>query len=217
MLLNPRSNRFGSVAAGGAVALAMVCMLLAAACTPKSTNSAQGPNGTPPPPPPPIVTSSGAPLQRVAVIVIPDKGFNAVRAENMALEDLTRKGYLLASRSDIDMILREQKLQYNQLMEKDFRVKLAELLNVQAMFVIEATSIYRGYNQGKEYFDVRAVAARLIDAQHGTVLWIKNIERPAPGLVGGLLMLSVSIVAGDIEGDVVEAALKEFPRCAARS
>jgi len=217
MHLNPRSNRFRSVVVGGAMALAMACMLLAAACTPRSTGTAQGTTGTPPPPPPPIVTSAGAPLQRVAVIVIPDKGFNSVRAENMALEDLTHKGYLLASRSDIDMILREQKLQYNQLMEKDFRVKLAELLNVQAMFVIEATSIYRSYNQGKEYFDVRSVAARLIDAQHGTVLWIKNIERPAPGLVEGLVKLSLTIVAGDIEGDVVEAALKEFPRCAARS
>lgn len=214
MLLNPRSNRFGSVAAGGAVALAMVCMLLAAACTPKSTNSGQDPKA---PPPPPIVTSSGAPLQRVAVIAIPDKGFNAVRAENVAMEDLTRKGYLLASRSDIDMILREQKLQYNQLMERDFRVKLAELLNVQAMFIIEATSIYRDNNQGKEYYDVRGVAARLIDAQHGTVLWIKNVERPSPGLVGGLVLLSVSLVAGDVIGDVVETALKEFPRCAPRS
>ena len=161
MHLNPRSDRFRSVVAGGAVTLAMVCLLLAAACTPKSTNSGADPKA---PPPPPIVTSSGAPLQRVAVIAIPDKGFNAVRAENVAMEDLTRKGYLLASRSDIDMILREQKLQYNQLMERDFRVKLAELLNVQAMFIIEATSIYRDNNQGKEYYDVRGVAARLIDA-----------------------------------------------------
>jgi hypothetical protein len=197
----------------------MVCLLLAAACTPRSTGTVQGTAGTQPPPPPPIVTSSGASLQRVAVIVIPDKGFNSVRAENIALEDLSRKGYLLASRSDIDMILREQKLQYNQLMEKDFRVKLAELLNVQAMFVIEATSIYRGYDQGKEYFDVRGIAARLIDAQHGTVLWIKNIERPADGLAANLLLLPVQILAGPNvgRGDVVGDVLKEFPPCAAKS
>ena len=62
--------------------------------------------------------SHSANVQRIAVIVLPHKKMPIAQVQSVAMEVLADKGYIVSSRSDFDRVLKEQKIQSNQLTEK---------------------------------------------------------------------------------------------------
>jgi hypothetical protein len=90
---------------------------------------------------------------------------------------LLNKGYSIASRSDVESIIREMRFQHSGLTDQD-AARLGKLLNVPAVLIVSVTQLrtepYEGYkvNYQPVYYDTTAaMGARLISVEKGEILW----------------------------------------------
>ncbi len=152
--------------------------------------------------------------KRIAVIAIPNRNMPSAQVENVAMERLYDKGYVISSRSDFDRVLREQKIQANQLTEKK-AARIGRILNVDAILILEMTSFSQSRtNNGGTYIARLSLAARLIDVEKAQLIWIVNEKKRQEGIVEVLVGLPMTILAGS-ENDIFESMtskmLSKFP------
>jgi Curli production assembly/transport component CsgG len=173
--------------------------------------------------PPPPETSSDSKFNpqsvpKLAVIVAGQQGrgfggFNATQSDQQRLvEDefvqaLMTKGYSIASRSDVEAIVKEQRFQRSGLTESD-AARLGKILNVPAVLVVRITEaseqnrfVPGGRGQSSE---LRAsLGARLVSVESGSVWWI--------GKQTGSRMATSRGRLPDLVGDVAKSIANAFP------
>ena len=101
--------------------------------------------------------------------------------EDEFIRAIIEKGYTLASRSDINLIKKELKLQQSNVTEVAI-AKKAKILNVSGIIIVDINKVdtqfirsshptprYRGY-----YITNVNISARLISAELGRVVWISS-------------------------------------------
>ncbi|MEW6259427.1 MAG: hypothetical protein AB1547_05920 [Thermodesulfobacteriota bacterium] len=135
---------------------------------------------------PPVADTSFSPsfyqtdIDKVAVLVESQGRLISRNLSYRYLEDdfitaLMRKGYRVASRSDLKKLKIEVNFQHSGLTDFD-AVQIGRMLNIPAIIVVSITSMdrigHRTYNIQK-YFC--AIGARLISVEKGEVLWIGKI------------------------------------------
>jgi hypothetical protein len=161
-----------------------------------------------------LPTTSDHPISRLVVVAVQSKGFSAAKAVSLAEESLCEKGYTIASRRDLDRVLLEQRIQASDLTEKVNAVKIGEILNVDAIFIIQPTSMeVTKTDRGQEILTRLSVSGRLIDAQYGNIIWIKNVESNRGGLFGLPFVVLDQLVGGqdDITTHLTKEILLAFP------
>lgn len=142
---------------------------------------------------------SPANFPKLAVIVEkPTRYSNISEGSFTQLEDsfqtgLLRKGYQVASRSDLRNVLQEIQLSNSGLTDASDAQQLGKQLNVPAILVVKFTNLAVNQRQGdilrgetaNMMSDVHAdVSARLIGVETGEVLWTGNISHQASVAVG---------------------------------
>ncbi|MEI7775569.1 MAG: CsgG/HfaB family protein, partial [Verrucomicrobiota bacterium] len=108
---------------------------------------------------------------------------NEVHGFDRTIEDefipvLLRKGYTLASRSDVDSITKEMRFQNSGMTDKD-AAEVGKMLNVSAVLVVGVTELNTeegyygtpGSYYGRYYFTSGALGVRLISVEKGEILW----------------------------------------------
>jgi len=131
-------------------------------------------------------------IAKVAVFVEEPREFRGLRPAMRTVEDnfigaLMAKGYAIASRSDMDVIMKEMHFQNAGMTDVD-AAKLGKMLNVSAVLVVSATdyqvsrvntpSYLRPKKNSNEpppepEYETRAgIGARLISVQQGEILWV---------------------------------------------
>lgn len=140
----------------------------------------------PPEAPRPVVTTMAAfsPVvyERVAVFVqsrtngVSEGGLREV--EDRFMQALLAKGYILASRSDLAQVLKEQKLQASGVTEKAL-AEAGKALNVAGVLLVSVNRLdAESYTpvirlEGRSYYRATAgISARLISADLAQVMWI---------------------------------------------
>ncbi len=142
-------------------------------------------------------TSDTHQISRLAVIAVPQRGFLSTEAENLAMQAVSRKGYLIVSRSDLQEVLRERHIQQSAFMDRATAVTMRKLLNVDGLLVLQAKKIEMGRMQhGGQYLMSMTLVGRLIDTEHGDVIWIRKVELKPKGLAGLLRSLPEQILVG---------------------
>lgn len=123
------------------------------------------------------IRRAGPPPKKQAIAAnLPD------RVEDAFLTGLLSKGYTAPTRSDLDRVLSEQKLQRSKITEKE-AARVGKILNVRAVMIVSVTEVSVEARKavpgaGKKgrpgpAFEVKgAVSARLIKVETGEVLWI---------------------------------------------
>lgn len=200
--------------------LFFMCIALSvSACVPNQQTAATG--GTETAPVAVIPITANRPITRVAVMTIREKDIPMEKANSVVIEKLIHKGYIVPSIADTNAVLLEQKRQDSvfNIYNKENAVKVGRMLNVDAIFVLELLEI-RGskMSDGHNIINGLSVVGRLVDAQSGSIIWIMNKEEEAPGLLPQILLLPVSIVAGNSVGRISPATAAEkmmaaFPPC----
>jgi hypothetical protein len=139
------------------------------------------------PPPLPVETSTSQNFdpQAVSKLVVLVQANNDYRLRqerdfDRTIEDefipvLMRKGYTMASRSDVNSILKEMHFQNSGMTDQD-AAKLGKMLNVPAVLVVGVTEFkveQRHYEnvQGTFYVTSGALGVRLISVEKGEILW----------------------------------------------
>ena len=158
---------------------------------------------------------------RLAVIAVPQRGFLSTEAEKFAMQALSRKGYLIVSRSDLQEVLREQHMQQSAFMDRATAVTMRKLLNVDGLLVLQAKNIETGRMQhGGQYLISMTLVGRLIDTEHGDVIWIRKIELKPKGLAGLLRSLPEQILVGGHSDPVprlISRMMAHFPAAQIRA
>lgn len=102
--------------------------------------------------------------------------------EDQFVHAAIRKGYTLASRSDMDEVLRELDIQHSDLTEEAL-AEYARLLNVSAILLVSVNEVSTERYEpiiklrNKRYYQTIAnVSARLISAEQGQVVWLGSHE-----------------------------------------
>jgi|GEM_PF-5671366 len=101
--------------------------------------------------------------------------------EDEFMRSILQRGYVLAARSDIDRVLREQRLQSSGVTEEAI-ARVGRALNVPAIIIVSVNSISTSqrrppalYNPSATYYRTTiAVSARLVGAERAEVLWISS-------------------------------------------
>ncbi|WP_077731428.1 CsgG/HfaB family protein [Methylocaldum sp. 14B] len=129
--------------------------------------------------PRPTITVQGAPapsfnpnaITKLAVVVAPIRQSPLRFVEDEIVAQLMRKGYSLATRSDMESILREMQFQHSGLTQAD-AARLGRLLNVPALLLVEVTHLSGVGNGFAGYQPPAAVlSARLVQVEQGEILW----------------------------------------------
>ena len=138
------------------------------------------------PPPLPVETSASQNFdpQAVSKLVVLVQANNDYRQRqerdfDRTIEDefipvLMRKGYSLASRSDVNSILKEMHFQNSGMTDQD-AAKLGKMLNVPAVLVVAVTEfkVEQRHFEGSQpyYVTSGALGVRLISVEKGEILW----------------------------------------------
>lgn len=101
--------------------------------------------------------------------------------EDEFMRAVLQGGYSLASRSDIERLVREQRLQSSGVTEEAI-ARLGRTLNVPAIIIVTINSVSTTrrpapaiYNPQLQYFrTVAEISARLVGAERGEVLWLAS-------------------------------------------
>jgi len=134
-----------------------------------------------------------AKIAKVAVFVEEPREFRSLRPAMRTVEDnfigaLMAKGYAIASRSDMDVIMKEMHFQNAGMTDVD-AAKLGKMLNVSAVLVVSATDYQvsrvntpsyqrllvekmSNLRPDTEYETRASIGARLISVQQGEILWV---------------------------------------------
>ena len=115
-------------------------------------------------------------IDKIAIIVINETRYDLPLRliEDEFFSKTLQKGYKLASRSDIDNVMKEMKFQQSSLSESDAS-KIGQFLNVPAVLIVAVTYFAQdtSYNQGNKTVTNRAaLGGRLIGVENSEVLWI---------------------------------------------
>ena len=105
---------------------------------------------------------------KIAVVVTYHHLLPQRMVEDEFIRELVNKGYQVPARSDINTILEELQLQYNDITDKDAS-RIGKMLNVQAILVVSITSY-------DERLPDLTLGARLIGIEKSDVLWIGSIN-----------------------------------------
>jgi hypothetical protein len=132
-------------------------------------------------------------------------------AEEPFVEALLQKGYTLASRTDMQSVVKEQQFQRAGLTE-DNAAALGKLLNVPAVLVLQiqesTTESQRDPRTGRSQTIGRAaMSARLISVETGAIWWMGKLSESGP--VGG--RNGDSLVLEDVAKNIA-AAFPDKPR-----
>ena len=140
-------------------------------------------------PPPPRAYSQPAPgfntqtLTKLAVFVQRGDFYDVPRGSDRLMEDefisaLFRKGYAVASRSDLEAVMRESRFQNSGLTEKD-AAQIGRMLNVPGVllininqFKITSDNTYTYNGQNVYWYQQIALGARLVSVEKAENLWI---------------------------------------------
>jgi hypothetical protein len=131
---------------------------------------------------------------------------NAERfVEDEFMPVLLKKGYSIATRSDVQAIVKEQRFQRSGLTESD-ATKIGKILNVPAVLIVGITemgSVSKRLGR-RELVEGRvSIGARLIGVETAKVLWIGKCSRARP--------LTTGTDASPLIGDVAKAIALAMP------
>lgn len=135
-----------------------------------------------------------ASVRKIAIIVQPGKNVPQRQIEDEFISILFRKGYQIASRSDLDQILEELHFQNTELTDID-AAKIGKMLNVPVVLVVAVTELYisdytvrvtRGIKNPtttteRRYKAHATMGARLLSVEKGEILWIANESAQSRG------------------------------------
>ena len=99
--------------------------------------------------------------------------------EDDFMRELLVKGYQVPSRSDIDTVLKELRLQHSDITDQN-AAEIGKILNVPAILIISITQ-YEKYKYQTDPFSSPqdfarlTLGARLIDVEKSEVLWVGSI------------------------------------------
>jgi hypothetical protein len=103
--------------------------------------------------------------------------------EDQFLQVLLRKNYIIASRSDVETVLREIKFQQSGITDRDI-AKLGRMLNVPAVLVVTLNDLKTRYVSPNNYeryvynYETSAaLGARLVSVEKAEILWVGNITK----------------------------------------
>lgn len=140
---------------------------------------------------PPVNSSSSrtfnpSSIHKVAIVVQPGKEVSQRQIEDEFIAVLFRKGYQVASRSDLEDIMKELNFQNTELTDKD-AARIGKMLNVPAVLVVAVTelsvsdhkmTLITAGSQTRRtetrYEPHVSMGARLLSVETGEVLWIAN-------------------------------------------
>lgn len=105
--------------------------------------------------------------------------------EDEFMRVLIAKGYILAARSDIDQVLKEQRLQVSGITEsanaESALARAAKVMNVSAVILVSLNSLEtRPYQpvlssgNRRYYLASASISARLIQAERARILWVSS-------------------------------------------
>ncbi|MCW5212052.1 hypothetical protein VU04_03990 [Desulfobulbus sp. TB] len=110
-------------------------------------------------------------IKKLAVIMKPDRRYRNIpyrRVESIFMRDLLKKGYQVASRSDVKQVMEELHFQDSSFTESSI-AKIGRILNVSAMLIVSVTDVSQ-YNNSNSYMST-ALDARLIGVEKAELLW----------------------------------------------
>lgn len=120
-------------------------------------------------------------INKLAVIVLAENQAPTRLMEDIYMSSLLEKGYSVASRSDIDNLMKEMNFQSSGLTDND-AAKLGKILNVSAVIITSVTNMQSQYNSRGQYNYLEGtVGGRLIDVQKGEVLWLGSCSDAIQG------------------------------------
>ncbi|MFL5344278.1 MAG: hypothetical protein ACJ8AT_05765 [Hyalangium sp.] len=124
--------------------------------------------------------------EKVAVVVTDHSGTITQKVILRPVEDeffheLLAKGYSIASRSDLDKVIKERSLQVMNLVERDMPC-VGRLLHAKAILIVSLDDVSQGDivhvfdSNGKETFATlkMTIGARMIDSESAQVLWTSS-------------------------------------------
>lgn len=127
--------------------------------------------------------------EKLAVLAQEDHTTPGLRRimEDRFISGLLSKGYAVASRSDMDIILREIQFQRSGLTDAD-AARIGKMLNVPAVLVVSVTNLQKRYHGGT-YSTTASMSARLVSVETAEILWVNSASHsPSMGdLLGGML------------------------------
>ena len=107
------------------------------------------------------------------------------RIEALAIEALVNRGYVVVNLADVDRAMREAVTRDNGYFDRSVNAQnLGRLLRVDALFILQVTSVKKARDANSRQMVVTAATAtaRLIDSERGSTRWIKSAN--GGGLLG---------------------------------
>jgi len=114
-------------------------------------------------------------IPKIAVLMQEYHGVSTGLIEDEFIAALLDKGYQVASRSDIEYVLKELRFQRSGLTDSD-AAQIGKMLNVPAVLIVEI----RGLKRTKDSVHA-ALGARLVSVERAEVLWISRASYPTLG------------------------------------
>lgn len=153
-------------------------------------------------------TPGGRPIGRIAVVTLERAGIPMARAEDLAVETLVQQGYEIVNLADVRTALKEAVARDNAYFDRAGNTQnLGRLLKVDAILVVQVTEVgtMKDTSTGREMVTRATASGRLIDAERGSVRWIRSAQRATP-FVNIVLFGSAGVVE-----DAVRDVLSAFP------
>lgn len=136
-------------------------------------------------------------VTKVAVLVRDDRRTPTRPIEDAFVIELLRKGYQVASRSDLKSVIQEMQFQRSGLTESD-AARIGRILNVPAVLIVAVSGVEYGSSRGGRFVRRASMGARLVRVDSAEVLWIDSRELRQSGrsILGGL----GGLVPGEFRG-----------------
>jgi TolB-like protein len=137
-------------------------------------------------------------LNRIAVVdVVGMVGNEAVKNQiaDFFTMELLKKGYSPVERSQVQVILKEQKFQASDLTSSEDLARAGKILNVPAVLIVNIPKMKDEIN----------MTAKLIDVEDGSVLWLAS----GSGRTGKLLTAILGAGAGAAAGAIISDGSSE--------
>ncbi len=114
-------------------------------------------------------------ISKITVIAIPSEHIDPRRVEHIFYEQLYNKGYRLTSRTDLDIILKEMKLQRSKITTSR-AAEIGRIMNVDAVLISSVTGFrkQRFDSSSSEFLAEAVVDARLIQVEDGSIIWVSS-------------------------------------------
>jgi hypothetical protein len=170
---------------------AIVAMLAAIGC------AAAQPAPAPARAPIPAALRNGDYRELAVLIVGGELDFGNRRAiEDIFLQELLSKGYVLASRTDVDALVQEIGFQSSDLTAPEI-ARLGELLNVRALLLVSVPVTGQ----------TSTMSARLVSVARGQVLWVDRVSSNVDiaTVLVNLALLPIKILQGVASGPTGES------------